>query len=100
MTFGYSSQLSDRSNLSGMGEWAHHLLISMSSVRQTLEVSFRISESAVILPAIEFNRSDADQLFSFAILWGDLLLDRYVNYLFPAVSSRCYSSSVPKPAKK
>jgi hypothetical protein len=49
MTFGYSSQLSDRSNLSGMGEWAHHLLVSMSSVRQTPQVGFQISKSPVII---------------------------------------------------
>ncbi|KAE9380791.1 hypothetical protein N431DRAFT_459708 [Stipitochalara longipes BDJ] len=37
MTFGYSSQLIDRANLSGVSEWAHHLLTSISSVRQTQE---------------------------------------------------------------
>jgi hypothetical protein len=41
MTFGYSSQLSDRANLSGVSEWAHYLLTSISSVRQTPEVRVR-----------------------------------------------------------
>jgi len=35
MTFGYSSQLSDRANLSGISEWAHQLLVCISSVRQS-----------------------------------------------------------------
>ena len=39
MTFGYSSQLSDRANLSGINEWAHHLLASVSSVRASQKVS-------------------------------------------------------------
>jgi len=38
MTFGYSSQLSDSANLSGLSEWAHHLLFSVSSVRQSHQV--------------------------------------------------------------
>ncbi|KAH8796956.1 hypothetical protein F5882DRAFT_476629 [Hyaloscypha sp. PMI_1271] len=41
MTFGYSSQLSDRADLSGVSEWAHHLLTSMSSVRQTPDEKLR-----------------------------------------------------------
>jgi hypothetical protein len=39
MTFGYSSQLSDRADMSGMGEWVHDLLTSVSRVRQSVEVS-------------------------------------------------------------
>ncbi|OBT73983.1 hypothetical protein VF21_05998 [Pseudogymnoascus sp. 05NY08] len=35
MTFGYSSQLSDRQNLSGILEWSHHLLLSVSNVRKS-----------------------------------------------------------------
>ncbi|TVY82809.1 Protein SERAC1 [Lachnellula suecica] len=37
MTFGYSSQLKDRGNLAGISEWAHHLLVCISSVRKTAE---------------------------------------------------------------
>jgi hypothetical protein len=39
MTFGYSSQLSDRQNLSGIMKWSHHLLLSVSNVRQSEKVT-------------------------------------------------------------
>ncbi len=40
MTFGYSSQLSDRRNLSGINEWSHHLLECLSNVRLSEEVNY------------------------------------------------------------
>ena len=49
MTFGYSSQLADRANLSGISEWAHHLLVSMSGVRQSQKVCYQILGSAIML---------------------------------------------------
>ncbi|OBT68576.1 hypothetical protein VE03_01776 [Pseudogymnoascus sp. 23342-1-I1] len=41
MTFGYSSQISDRANLSGTSEWAHHLLESMARVRRSQKNPWR-----------------------------------------------------------
>ena len=82
MTFGYSSQLSDRSDLSGMSEWAHHLLTAMSSVRQTPEVgtySQRIHNVSKVRQPLSISRSNADLLSSYAILWVVLLRDRYSN---------------------
>jgi hypothetical protein len=38
MTFGYSSQLSDRRNLSGIHDWSHQLLECLSNVRLSDEV--------------------------------------------------------------
>lgn len=35
MTFGYSSELTDKRNISGIVEWATYLLQGLSSVRQT-----------------------------------------------------------------
>lgn len=39
MTFGYSSQLSDRRNLSGIHDWSHQLLECLSNVRLSEKVN-------------------------------------------------------------
>jgi hypothetical protein len=39
MTFGYSSQLIDRGNNSGMTEWVHDLLTAVSNERRSEKVS-------------------------------------------------------------
>jgi hypothetical protein len=39
MTFGYSSQLRDKSNVSGISDWADDLLTQVGWVRKTKSVS-------------------------------------------------------------